>query len=60
MKREIVWYVERCLTCRMVKVKNQRLYGKIQPLDVPMWKWEHIVMDFITKLPRTTKGFNAI
>ena len=25
-----------------------------------MWKWEQITMDFITKLLRTTKGFDAI
>ena len=24
-----------------------------------MWKWEQITMDFITKLPRTTKGFDV-
>ena len=25
-----------------------------------MWKCEYITMDFITKLPRTVKGFDAI
>ena len=25
-----------------------------------MWKWEHITMDFITKLPEKAKGFDAI
>ncbi|CAH1418427.1 unnamed protein product [Lactuca virosa] len=60
MKREIAWYVERCLTCRIVKAEHQRSHGKLQPLEIPMWKWEHITMDFITKLPRTTKGFDFI
>ncbi|KAI3806853.1 hypothetical protein L1987_22769 [Smallanthus sonchifolius] len=32
----------------------------IQPLDIPEWKWEHITMDFITKLPRTAKGHDTI
>ena len=36
------------------------LYGKLQPLEVPMSKWEHIIMDLITKLPRMTKGFDVI
>ena len=25
-----------------------------------MWKWEHIMMDFTTKLSRTAKGFDVI
>ena len=60
MKGEIAWYVERCLTCRMVKVEHQRQHGQLQPLEIPMWKWEQITMDFITKLSRTAKGFEAI
>ena len=38
MKREITWYVERCLTYRMVKAEHQRPYDKLQPLEVPMRK----------------------
>ena len=52
--------VERCLTCRRVKVEHQRLHGKLQPLEVPQWKWEQISMDFMTKLPRTARGVDAI
>lgn len=29
-------------------------------LEVPLWKWEQIAMDFIKKLPRTAKGLDAI
>ena len=60
MKQEIAWYVERCLTCRMVKAEHQRPHGKLQPLEVPMWKWEQIMMDFITDLSKTAKGYDAI
>ena len=60
MKREIAWYVDRCLTCRMAMVEHQGLHGKLQPLVVPMWKWEKISMDFITNFPKTAKGFVAI
>lgn len=52
--------MERCLTCRMIKVEHQRSNEKLQPLEVPRWKWERITMDFMTKLHRTTKGFDAI
>ncbi|KAD4180447.1 hypothetical protein E3N88_29038 [Mikania micrantha] len=60
MKRDIVKYVQKCLTCMQVKVEHQKPYGKLQPLEIPLWKWEHITMDLITKLPKTRKGFDAI
>ena len=40
MKRDVPWFVERCLTCRRVKAEHQRPHGKLQPLVVPQWKWE--------------------
>ena len=35
MKREIVEYVSRCLTCQQVKVEHQRPVGLLQPLQIP-------------------------
>ncbi|KAK9055581.1 hypothetical protein SSX86_026665 [Deinandra increscens subsp. villosa] len=60
MKRDIVKYVSKCLTCLQVKAEHQKPYGKLQPLEIPVWKWEHITMDLLTKLPKTAKGFDAI
>ncbi|KAK1423394.1 hypothetical protein QVD17_18696 [Tagetes erecta] len=60
MKRDVVKYVERCLTCLQVKAEHQKPYGKMQPLEIPLWKWEHITMDLVTKLPKTAKGYDAI
>ncbi|CAH1412385.1 unnamed protein product [Lactuca virosa] len=60
MKRDVAWYVERCLTCRKVKAEHQRPHGKMHRLDIPVWKWEDITMDFITKLPRTARGVESI
>ncbi|KAI3744799.1 hypothetical protein L1987_57892 [Smallanthus sonchifolius] len=37
-----------------LKAEHQKPYGILQPLDIPEWKWEHITMDFITKLPKTS------
>jgi hypothetical protein len=45
MKRNVVEYVGQCLSCQLVKVEHQRLAGQLQPLEVPMWKWDQIVMD---------------
>ncbi|KAL4565797.1 hypothetical protein LXL04_029903 [Taraxacum kok-saghyz] len=60
MKRDVAKYVEECLTCRKVKAEHQRPHGKLQPLVIPVWKWEQITLDLITKLPKTPRGFNAI
>ncbi|GJW49903.1 putative reverse transcriptase domain-containing protein [Tanacetum coccineum] len=38
MKRDYAKYVERCLTCLKVKAEHQKTYGKIQALEIPVWK----------------------
>ena len=30
------------------------------PLQVPEWKWSHITMDFVTGLPKSSQGHDAI
>ncbi|KAI3825229.1 hypothetical protein L1987_06707 [Smallanthus sonchifolius] len=60
MKHDVIQYVSKCLTCLQVKAEHQKPYGKIQPLEMPKWKWEHITMDFIMKLPKTAKGHDTI
>ena len=60
MKREIAQYISKCLTCQQVKAEHQKPSGLLQSLEVPEWKWEHITMDFVTGLPRTQKGHDAI
>ncbi|XP_042059489.1 uncharacterized protein LOC121803995 [Salvia splendens] len=59
-KRDIASFVERCLVCQQVKFLHQRPYGKLRPLEIPEWKWEHIAMDSVTGLPRTLRGNTAI
>jgi hypothetical protein len=60
MKIEIAKYVARCDTCRRVKVEHLKSVGMLQPLPIPSWKWEDISMDFITGLPKTSRGFDSI
>ncbi|GJW33206.1 putative reverse transcriptase domain-containing protein [Tanacetum coccineum] len=60
MKKDIVVYVSRCLTCLKVKAEHQRPSGLLQQPEIPEWKWERIVMDFVTKLPRTSSGHDTI
>ncbi|GKE11691.1 putative reverse transcriptase domain-containing protein [Tanacetum coccineum] len=60
MKKDIAEYVSKCLTCLKVKAAHQRPSGLLQQPEIPVWKWEGIAMDFVTKLPRTSSGYDTI
>ena len=60
MKKHIGDYVRQCLTCQQIKAEHQRLTGLLQPLEVVEWKWEHVTMDFVTHLPWTLRGHDAV
>ncbi|GJS63498.1 putative reverse transcriptase domain-containing protein [Tanacetum coccineum] len=42
-------------TIHQVKIEHQRASGLLQPLEIPMWKWDEISMDFVNFLPITRK-----
>ncbi|GJY13657.1 putative reverse transcriptase domain-containing protein [Tanacetum coccineum] len=60
MKKDIAMYVSKCLTCLKVKAEHQRPSGLLQQPEIPIWKWEGIAMDFVTKFPRTSSGHGTI
>ncbi|GJV74071.1 putative reverse transcriptase domain-containing protein [Tanacetum coccineum] len=60
MKADIAAYVSKCLTCAKVKAEHQKPPGLLQQSEIPVWKWERITMDFITKIPRTPSGYDSI
>ncbi|GJU11884.1 putative reverse transcriptase domain-containing protein [Tanacetum coccineum] len=60
MKADIATYVSKCLTCAKVKAKHQRPSGLLVQPAIPEWKWDNITMDFITKLPKSSQGFDTI
>ncbi|GKC18811.1 reverse transcriptase domain-containing protein, partial [Tanacetum coccineum] len=60
MKKDIYVYVSKCLTCLKVNVEHQRPSGLLQQPEIPKWKWEGIVMDFVIKLPRASSGHDTI
>jgi hypothetical protein len=60
LKRDVASHVIMCNVCQRVKAEHQRPTGLLHPLKIPGWKWEEIGMDFITGLPRTSKGYDSI
>ncbi|GKA20461.1 putative reverse transcriptase domain-containing protein [Tanacetum coccineum] len=49
-----------CLTCLKVKAEHQKPSGLLVQPKIPQWNWDNITMDFITKLPRTSSGYDTI
>nr|GEV23755.1 hypothetical protein [Tanacetum cinerariifolium]GEZ98685.1 hypothetical protein [Tanacetum cinerariifolium] len=43
------------------KVRKEKLEPRllVQP-KIPEWKWDNITMDFVTKLPNSSQGYNTI
>ncbi|GKD20669.1 putative reverse transcriptase domain-containing protein [Tanacetum coccineum] len=60
MKAKIATYVSKCLTCSKVKDEYQKPSTLLVQLEILQWKWEKITMDFITKLPKTSSGYDTI
>ncbi|WVZ94709.1 hypothetical protein U9M48_040573 [Paspalum notatum var. saurae] len=60
MKIDVAKNVASCGVCQRVKIQHKRFAGKLQPLDVPLWPWDDIAMDFVVGLPRTPKRKDAI
>ncbi|GJR41222.1 putative reverse transcriptase domain-containing protein [Tanacetum coccineum] len=50
------------MSCRCLKPKEGQPTpsGLLVQLEIPMWKWERITMDLVTKLPRTSNGYDTI
>nr|GFD37208.1 putative reverse transcriptase domain-containing protein [Tanacetum cinerariifolium] len=42
MKQDVATFVSKCMTCQQVKIEHQRASGLLQPLEIPMWKWDEI------------------
>ncbi|GJW07346.1 putative reverse transcriptase domain-containing protein [Tanacetum coccineum] len=49
-----------CLTCEKVKAEHPKPSGLLQQPEIPVWKWERIIMFFISGLPRTPSGYDTV
>ena len=57
--KEVKRYVEGCDQCQRMKNRAEMPAGKLRPNQIPERPWQHISVDFITKLP-VSKGHDLI
>nr|GEW55318.1 reverse transcriptase domain-containing protein [Tanacetum cinerariifolium] len=60
MKAIIAEYIGKCLTCSRVKAECQKPSGLLIQPKIPTSKSEKIMMDFVSKLPKTSNGHDTI
>ena len=60
LERDVREYVRSCDQCQRNKPILRRAAGLLQQLPIPRDKWTDLSMDFVTKLPKTARGFDTI
>jgi hypothetical protein len=60
MKADIARFIAHCDTCQRIKAEHQKPARLLQPLPIPVWKWDEVGMDFAVGLPKTPKGHDSI
>jgi hypothetical protein len=56
----IAKYVSEWDTCHKMKASHLKSAGVLQPLSIPMWKWDDISLDFIVGLPLAARNKDSI
>ena len=59
-REDIANYVAHCEQCQRCKPSTKRKPGLLQPLPIPPHPWHTVTTDFITCLPTTSKGHDAV
>ncbi|KAA3479880.1 DNA/RNA polymerases superfamily protein [Gossypium australe] len=54
---ELYWWLG--LKCE-VKAEHQLPSSLLQPVKIPLWKWERVMMDFVSGLPLTPTRKNSV
>lgn len=57
---DVKQYVRTCIHCQRNKAATSKPGGLLQPLPVPTDRWAEISMDYVTGLPCTARGNDAI
>ena len=60
MKKDVVRFVERCLACQQVKAEHQTPAKMLQLLENLEWKWDQVMMDFVSGLLKTPQNHDCV
>ena len=60
MKKDVTEYVSKCLTCQQVKAEHQVPTDLLNSLPTPQWKWDNIIMDFVSGFPLTQQKHDSV
>ena len=60
IKQAVSTYIKGCVCCQANKSAHSHPPGKLQPLPIPDGKWATVTVDFVTQLPETDSGHDAI
>jgi hypothetical protein len=60
VRKDVTHYVTTCASCQRNKARNVKPGGLLQPLAVPNDRWQSVSMDYITGLPCTAQGYDAV
>jgi len=53
-------WIAGCDVCYRIKYKNDRPYGLLQTLPIPLEHAERVNIDFVTKIPTSEAGYDAV
>ena len=57
---DVADYCRSCIPCQRNKPSNRKPLGLLQPMPIAFRPWQTISIDFITKLPKSVDGYDAI
>lgn len=60
MREDVSHWVTSCEDCQRNKSAHLKSPGKLRPLPIPPGKWDCVTVDFVTELPQTEAGYDAV
>ena len=55
LRADVQQFCKSCVTCMRSKPQRHKPYGSLKQLPIPEWPWNSISMDFIEKLPSSSR-----
>jgi hypothetical protein len=60
MHKSVRAFIKTCNSCQANKALSAKPAGLLMPLPIPTTKWHTVTMDFVSGLPKTPKGHDAV